>query len=324
MIIITGAAGFIGSNLLAHFESAGHKVVLVDWLGSEDKWRNVAKHRFFDYVFPEDLNGFLEGLPQSSISALFHMGAISATTARDGDEVVKKNLQSSMSLWNWCTREQVPFFYASSAATYGDGALGFSDSQDLAALRPLNLYGWSKHAFDRWAMDRAAENRAPPSWAGLKFFNVYGPNEYHKGDMMSIVAKNYASIAAGVKVDLFKSHRPDFLDGEQLRDFVYVKDCCKVMEWLLAAPRKNGLYNVGTGKARSFRDLVLAVGAACKVSPRIEYVPMPNHLRDRYQYFTQASMDKLHAAGYATPFFSLEDGVADYVANHLSASDKFA
>ncbi len=323
MIVITGATGFIGSNLLSHLEGSGHKMVLVDWLGTDEKWRNIAKHRFADFVFPENLGAFLDR-SRGNISAVFHMGAISATTARDGDEIVKRNIQSSMELWNWCARERVPLFYASSAATYGDGALGFDDNQDLATLRPLNLYGWSKHAFDRWAMDRAVQGSAPPQWAGLKFFNVYGPNEYHKGDMMSIVAKNYASVAAGAQVSLFKSHRPDFEDGEQLRDFVYVKDCCKVMEWLLEAPRQNGIYNVGTGTARSFRDLVLAIGTACKATPRMQFVPMPEPLQPRYQYFTQASMAKLRAAGYASAFHTLEEGVADYVNGYLAAADQFA
>jgi len=324
MIVVTGATGFIGSNLVAHLNSLGHSdIVIVDWLGNGEKWKNIAKHRFVDFVFPEDLAEFLEK-STDKIEAVFHLGAISSTTASDGDEIIEKNLQCSMKLWRWCTTHQVPFFYASSAATYGDGDLGFDDTADIATLRPLNLYGWSKHAFDRWAIAQAEKQEAPPRWAGFKFFNVYGPNEYHKGDMMSIVAKNHARVIAQEPIHLFKSHRPDFKDGEQLRDFVYVKDCCSVMAWFSEAKRANGIYNLGTGSARSFRDLILAVGAASGLDPDIQYVPMPENLRGKYQYFTQATMQKLKAAGYEARFFSLEEGVADYVRSYLGTSDKFA
>lgn len=324
MIIVTGATGFIGSNLVAQLNQSGHTdIVIVDWLGTGEKWKNIAKHRFVDFVFPEDLAAFLKGTTEA-VEAVFHLGAISATTAADGDEVVRNNLQSSMTLWNWCAAKQVPFFYASSAATYGDGDQGFDDTLDIAPLRPLNLYGWSKQAFDRWALGQAAKGLAPQRWAGFKFFNVYGPNEYHKADMMSIVAKNHARVVAEEPIHLFKSHRPDFKDGEQLRDFVYVKDCCNVMAWFMAQARQNGIYNLGTGTARSFRDLIEAVGAACGIPPDIQYVPMPENLRGKYQYFTQATMQKLRAAGYDADFHSLEEGVTDYVQGYLATPDKFA
>jgi len=212
--------------------------------------------------------------------------------------------------------------YASSAATYGDGSAGFDDSGGIAALkrlRPLNLYGWSKHAFDLWAMREAAAGHAPPLWIGLKFFNVFGPNEYHKGDMMSLVAKNYRRIAAGETIKLFKSHRPDFADGEQRRDFIYVKDCVAVILWLWRRGADvNGIYNLGTGEARSFLDLMSAVGAACSTAPNIEFVDIPPEIRPNYQYFTEATIGKLRAAGYRAPFPPLEEAVADYVTEHLA------
>ncbi len=324
MIIITGATGFIGSNLVAYLNQLGHTdIAIVDWLGSGEKWKNIAKHRFSEFVLPQDFHTFLEK-SRGTVEAIFHLGAISATTATDGDEVVSNNLQLSMHIWNWCTERRVPFFYASSAATYGDGTQGFDDTKEIAPLRPLNLYGWSKQAFDRWALGQQEKGVAPPQWAGFKFFNVYGPNEYHKADMMSIVAKNHSKVMAQEPIHLFQSHRSDYKDGEQLRDFVYVKDCCKVMHWFMTTPRTNGLYNLGTGSARSFRELIEAVGTACGIKPDIQYVPMPENLRGKYQYFTQASMQKLHDAGYDGTFFSLEKGVADYVQGYLNTPDKFA
>ncbi|NTF70074.1 ADP-glyceromanno-heptose 6-epimerase [Agrobacterium rhizogenes] len=323
MIIVTGAAGFIGSNLVASLNASGRKdIVLVDWLGSDQRWKNLAKHSFEDFIFPEDFGAFLQNA-SGKVEAVFHLGAISATTATDGDEIIRKNLKPSMDVWRWCTRERVPLFYASSAATYGDGALGFDDTNPIDELQPLNLYGWSKHTFDTWALTQASLGKAPPRWAGFKFFNVYGPNEYHKDDMMSIVAKNFARISAEEKISLFKSHRPDYRDGEQLRDFVYVKDCCNVMLWFLNKATESGIFNVGSGAARSFYDLMQATGAAARKQVQIEFVPMPEKIRDKYQYFTQASMDKIRAAGYDGQFHSLESGVADYVVNYLAKSDPY-
>ncbi len=227
-------------------------------------------------------------------------------------------------LWEWCARTHTPLIYASSAATYGDGALGFEDDESREALdrlRPLNLYGWSKHAFDQWAVAQSLSGSAPPQWCGLKFFNVYGPNESHKGDMRSLVSKNTAAVASGHTIRLFKSHRPDYRDGQQLRDFVYVKDCTRVMLWLAGQPQINGLYNLGTGSSRSFFDLVTAIGAALQKAVDIEYVDMPESIRANYQYFTEASMQKLRSVGYSAAFYDLEAGVADYVQNYLIQPD---
>ena len=298
--------------------------MILDTLGHDDKWKNIAKRRMLDFVFPDEAESFLA--KAGPAHAVFHMGANSSTTASDGDEIIRSNFRLSTQLWNWCARTGRPFIYASSAATYGAGERGFDDDESRDAqdrLGPLNLYGWSKVAFDRWALGQAAIGHAPPRWAGLKFFNVYGPNEYHKADMMSLVAKNTGPVSRGEIVRLFKSYKPQFADGEQLRDFVYVKDCCAVMRWLFEAARPNGIYNLGTGEARSFVDLVRAIGAALGVEAKIEFVDMPEKIRPNYQYFTQANMNKLRAAGYAPAFSSLEDGVRDYVQKHLTAADKY-
>ncbi|APH57352.1 ADP-L-glycero-D-manno-heptose-6-epimerase [Granulibacter bethesdensis] len=325
LIILTGGAGFIGSNIAAELNEAGlTDIVIIDWLGTERKWHNIAKRRFADFVFPEEVNGFLDGL--NGADAVVHMGANSSTTATDGDEIIRSNFRLSCRLWNWCTATRTPFIYASSAATYGDGSHGFVDNDsdaDLDSLHPLNLYGWSKHAFDKWALERARRHDAPPQWAGLKFFNVYGPNEYHKKDMMSLVAKNTPSILNGQAIRLFKSHRPEFADGEQLRDFIYVKDCASVASWLLQNRHVSGLFNLGTGKARSFRDLMMAVGQAAGKTTSIEFIDMPASIRDQYQYFTEASMHKLRAAGYTRDFYTLEEGVRDYVQNYLTKVDPY-
>jgi ADP-L-glycero-D-manno-heptose 6-epimerase len=326
MILVTGGAGFIGSNMVAALlETGSGPVTVCDWLGDDQKWRNLSHHLVDDVIAPEDLADWLKG--QSTLSGVLHMGAISGTTVSDADAVVRQNFQTSRLLWEYCTERQIPLVYASSAATYGDGAAGFDDedtAEALAKLKPLNLYGWSKHWFDRWAVDQRDRGLAqPPFWAGLKFFNVYGPNEYHKGDMQSIVAKNNAPVTAGETVGLFQSHRPDYEHGGQLRDFVYVQDCVDVALWLLRDTPRSGLYNVGTGQARSFKSLVEALASACGQLPRIDYVPMPEVLRPRYQYFTEARMDRLRAAGYNQPFQSIEDGVGDYVRRFLSQSDPY-
>lgn len=324
MFVITGGAGFIGSNLVAGLleaESVG--VTVVDRLGADGiKWRNLAKHLVDDILPPEALD---TALGRGPVTAVLHMGAISATTAVDGDEVVAANFHLSRRLWQWCAEREVPLIYASSAATYGDGTQGFEDDptpEALARLRPLNLYGWSKHWFDRWAVDQVRRGAPrPPQWAGLKFFNVYGPNEGHKGDMMSVVAKSHPRCAAGEPVRLFKSHRPGVPDGEQKRDFVHVSDCVSVVQWLLRHPDVSGLFNVGTGEARSFRDLIAATFRACGRTPAIEYVEMPEPLRAKYQYFTQADMTRLRAVGYDRPFLGIEAGIEDYVTRYLSADD---
>ncbi len=326
MILVTGGAGFIGSNVVAALADAGRRVAVCDRLRKGDKWRNVAKRELEDLVAPENLPQWLSE-NGDRVEAVVHMGAISSTTETDADLIADNNFRLSTFLWNWCAALGRPLIYASSAATYGDGSQGFDDDPQLlalAALRPLNPYGWSKHLFDRWAIRRHLAGEAcPPQWVGLKFFNVYGPNEGHKGDMMSVVAKAYRSIAAGDPVRLFKSHHPDYRDGGQLRDFVYVADCVDAILWLLDRPDVSGLFNLGSGRARSFADLATAVYGAMGLPPRIEYVDMPEAIRDRYQYFTEAAMGRLRAAGYERPATSLEDGVADYVRTYLMASDPY-
>jgi ADP-L-glycero-D-manno-heptose 6-epimerase len=325
MIIVTGATGFIGSNLVADLNALGRSdIILVDDLGNQSKWKNIAKRRFQDIVLPAESDSLRHKLPRAD--AVFHLGANSSTTATDGDAMLLSNFRTSTAWWDWCQSTRTPLIYASSAATYGDGAIGFVDDespQSLDALRPLNLYGWSKHAFDKWAVQQSLAGHAPPQWCGLKFFNVFGPNENHKGDMRSLVCKNTASVAAGIKIPLFKSHRPDYAHGAQLRDFIYVKDCTRVMLWLAATPSVNGLFNLGTGVARSFIDLVRAIGAAVDQPVEIEFIDMPESIRPTYQYFTQANMDKLRAAGFTEPFHALEAGVGDYVRNYLAQHDVY-
>jgi ADP-L-glycero-D-manno-heptose 6-epimerase len=325
MILVTGGAGFIGSNLVAALEQRGEtELVVVDRLRDGVKWRNVAKRELADLITPDELPGFLEQ-NRPAIDAVFHMGAISATTERDADKIVANNLRLSLDLFEWCARFGVRLIYASSAATYGDGALGFEDDgscEAQAELRPLNAYGWSKLAFDR-RVARLVRNGAgvPPQWAGLKFFNVYGPNEYHKGDMKSVVAKTYPKAAAGETAVLFRSHHPDYADGGQLRDFVWVGDCVDVMLWLYDHPDVSGLFNCGSGKARSFLDLAHAVYSALGQAPAIEFVDTPVEIRDKYQYFTEANMAKLRAAGYAGEGTSLERGIEQYVQEYLARAD---
>jgi ADP-L-glycero-D-manno-heptose 6-epimerase len=255
------------------------------------------------------------------------MGAISETTATDGDLVIETNFKLSLRLLDWCTETGTPFLYASSAATYGDGTQGFADGwsvAELKRLRPMNLYGWSKHLFDLAVADRATRGaKLPPHWAGLKFFNVFGPNEYHKGPMMSVLAKVFDNVKAGKTVRLFKSHRAGVADGDQRRDFISVDDVVRVMQWLLVSPGVNGIFNVGTGTARSFRDLILAAYAALGTPPNIEYADMPIEIRDSYQYFTAADLGNLQRAGYNGGFTRLEDAVHHYVTGYLDTSDRY-
>ena len=325
MLLVTGGAGFIGSNVVAALNDAGRSdVVVCDLLGQDGKWRNLAKRQLADVVPPAELPEWLNG---RTLDAIIHLGAISETTATDGDLVTETNFRLSMRLLDWCTTSATPFIYASTAATYGDGAQGFRDDPSIAALkalRPMNLYGWSKHLFDMAVAERVARaERLPPQWAGLKFFNVFGPNEYHKGAMMSVLARRFDDIKCGRVVQLFKSHREGIADGDQRRDFIYVDDVVRVMMWLLSTPSVSGLFNVGTGKARSFKDLMLSAYAALGVKPNIQYIDMPEAIRGSYQYFTQGDVDRLRGAGYNGGFTALEDAVALYVKNHLDRADRF-
>jgi len=327
MYVVTGGAGFIGSNMLAALEErGGHELVVVDRLRDGNKWRNIAKREVTDVVTPEHVFDFLES-HKRKVEAIIHMGAISATTERDADKIVTNNFNLSIALYKWCTVNGVRFLYASSAATYGDGANGFEDSfspEALSLLRPLNAYGWSKHLFDRRVARQIAQGRkTPPQWAGFKFFNVYGPNEYHKGGQASVVSQVYPHAANDTHFNLFRSHNPEYPDGGQMRDFVWVGDVVDVMLWFLDNPSVSGLYNLGTGKARTFLDLASSVYRALGKEPNIRFVDTPVEIRDKYQYFTQADMTRLRKAGYDKPFTPLEEGVRQYVQDYLSQPDPY-
>ncbi|HEY3223665.1 MAG TPA: ADP-glyceromanno-heptose 6-epimerase [Pseudolabrys sp.] len=326
MFLVTGGAGFIGSNIVASLNEAGSTdVVVSDLLGRDDaKWRNLAKHQVADLVPPNELAAWLE---RRKLDAVIHMGAISDTTATDGDLVMENNFRLSLRLLDWCTTTRTPFIYASSAATYGDGSQGFDDDWSIDALRklkPMNLYGWSKHLFDLAAVDRyLKKEKMPPHWVGLKFFNVYGPNEYHKAHMASVLAKVFDTAKAGNPVRLFKSRREGVADGDQRRDFIYVDDAVSVLRWLLEATGINGIFNVGTGKAESFRDMIAAMFKALRLPVNIEYIEMPETIRGQYQYFTQARVERLQRAGYNAGFMPLEAAVNQYVTGYLSRDDRY-
>jgi ADP-L-glycero-D-manno-heptose 6-epimerase len=326
MILITGGAGFIGSNLQAALARLGHETVVIDNLGSAGKWRNLAKHPPAQLLPPSEIDTFLDSRPP--LEMVYHMGAISDTTVRDADAAWATNVELSGHIWDWCANHGVRLVYASSAATYGDGSAGFDDDISFAALerlRPLNLYGWTKHAFDlRVARAMAGRQAHPPQWAGLKFFNVYGPNEYHKGGMISVVKIKYDEIADGGAARLFRSTEPDLPDGAQRRDFIWVGDVVDVMLWLLDSPGVCGLFNVGTGQSRTYLDLAHAVCDAAGVPRRIEFIAMPEPLRGQYQSFTEANVGRLRVAGYPGQFTPLERGVRRYVQDYLAQPDRYA
>ncbi|HEX3984497.1 MAG TPA: ADP-glyceromanno-heptose 6-epimerase [Acidisoma sp.] len=326
MILVTGGAGFIGSNIVAALNEAGRRdVVVCDLLHAESKWLNLRKRIVQDVVPPDELFGWLAG--RGNVEAVIHMGANSSTLATDGDEILRRNFRFSLRLLDWCTERGVPFIYASSAATYGSGEEGFDDSIALSylqGLRPLNLYGWSKHLFDQVVATRLEEgNPLPPVCAGLKFFNVFGPNEYHKGPMMSLVSKYFPAIQRGETIDLFRSYRPDYRDGEQLRDFVYVHDITDTILWLLDGYRGTSLFNLGSGQARSFIDLVGSIFDALGLERKIRFVDMPEAMRSRYQYFTQADATRLRATGYNRPGTALEEAVSHFVKAYLNTADAY-
>ncbi|HEY7852144.1 MAG TPA: ADP-glyceromanno-heptose 6-epimerase [Caulobacteraceae bacterium] len=328
LVLVTGGAGFIGSNIVAELAAnPGLDVAVCDRLrgAALGKWRNLSKHPIVDFVAPDDLWDWLRGRG-ADVMVIIHMGAVSSTTEADADKIIDTNFALSRDLYDWCAAKDRRLIWASSAATYGDGEGGFDDVQDLgalAALRPLNAYGWSKSLFDCYAAREAGRGRAPRQWTGLKFFNVYGPNEAHKGAMRSVASQIWPDVAAGSPVKLFRSYKPGVADGGQQRDFIYVRDVAKVVTWLFDRGDVNGVFNLGSGIARSFEDLATTAFKAAGEVPNIEYVEMPPDLRDRYQYFTQARMERLRAAGYAAPFTSLEDGVEDYVRRFLSQPDPY-
>lgn len=316
MIVVTGAAGFIGSCLVHELNSRGiSDIILVDQFESSDKWKNLRSAKFLDFI---PTSKFLESSELHNAKFIFHLGACSSTTELDMDFLWENNVHYSQKIFEACSRSKIPLIYASSAATYGDGELGYSDDhKTIQGLLPLNPYGWSKQVFDQWALK---QKKTPPFFAGIKFFNVYGPNEGHKGDMKSLVNKAYYQIKDSQKVRLFKSHRDDFNDGEQLRDFIYVKDAVKLLcEFMNKKFPKNksGIYNLGTGKAHTFKELVLAVFEAMEIAPQIVYIDMPENIKSQYQYYTQAKMDKISKLFPKFKFTPLKKSVSDYVNGHL-------
>jgi ADP-L-glycero-D-manno-heptose 6-epimerase len=325
---VTGGAGFIGSNIVAKLaEDRSLDVVVCDRLRTADlgKWKNIAKHPIGDFVAPEEMFDWLEKRWRD-VEVVIHMAAVSTTMEPDADKIVHSNFTLSRDLFRWCADRQRRFVYASSAATYGEGTAGFVDDNDyeaLAALRPLNTYGWSKALFDLFAVRQALRDYAPPQWVGLKFFNVYGPNEEHKHSMKSVASQIWPHVRDGQSVQLFKSYRDDVPDGGQKRDFVYVRDVADVTEWLMQSPQVNGVFNLGSGEARSFEDMARAVFAAAGKNAQIDYTPMPPAIRDKYQYFTEAKMDRLKAAGYSKAMTPLEEGIGDYVRSYLSQPDPY-
>ncbi|MFW5730898.1 MAG: ADP-glyceromanno-heptose 6-epimerase [Desulfonatronovibrionaceae bacterium] len=319
MHIVTGGAGFIGSGFVYQLNTMGTEdILVVDNLGTSEKWKNLVNLRYRDYVHRDEFLSRLEKGEWNNIQSIIHMGACSSTTEKDADFLMQNNLKYSRALAKYCLASGARFICASSAATYGDGSRGFEDQhQMLYRFKPLNMYGYSKHLFDLWAL----KNGCLDKLVCLKFFNVYGPNEYHKKDMQSVVRKAYFQILKTGRVRLFRSCRPDYEDGGQKRDFIYLKDCLKVMAWLLENPEVNGVFNLGSGRARTWNDLARCVFRAMNREPDIEYIDLPEHLQGKYQYYTRAPMDKLRQAGCPLQMHSLEQGIKDYVTNYLSRED---
>lgn len=317
--VVTGGAGFIGCNLVRALNERGETdILVVDELGSDIKWKNLVGLRFEDYMDKSDFRDQVGKGALSGVETIFHMGACSSTTETDAAYLMENNYRYTRELCEWALGHDVRFIYASSGATYGDGSQGYSDAdEETPHLQPLNMYGYSKHLFDLWALSHGLLDRI----AGLKYFNVYGPGEDHKGDMRSVVHKAHGQIRETGEVKLFRSHRKDYRDGEQVRDFVYVKDAVAVTLYFLDRPDVSGLFNCGTGQARTWNDLAKAVFAALGKEPRIRYIDMPEGLREKYQYRTEADITKLLRAGYDTPFTSLEDGIRDYVTGYLQKQD---
>lgn len=312
-IVVTGGAGFIGSCLVRTLNDAGiEDIIIVDNIASTEKWMNMRNKKYSEYIHKSQFLDYLKH--REDITAIIHLGACSSTTERNFDYLYANNFEYTKELWTYCTKKQISFIYASSAATYGDGKLGFDDKMDITELLPLNGYGYSKQLFDLWVRKQADH---PLQYVGFKFFNVYGPNEYCKGNMASMIYHGYRQIKENGKIRLFKSYNPEYRDGEQLRDFVYVKDVCNVILYMLKHSEVNGLFNLGTGQAQSFFELAEATFHALNLEPNIEFIDMPEILREKYQYYTKAEMGKLREVGYTKKFLNLEEGASDYVRNHL-------
>ena len=327
MIILTGGGGMIGSMIAWHLNTQMNfdDFVIVDDLINKQQENNFNKRKFIEYIEKDDLKKYLSD--KKNISAVIHMGAISATTESNFNRLLKSNIRFSQALWHWCAENKVPFIYASSAATYGDGSVGYDDNEsELDKLSPLNAYGYSKHFFDRWVQLELSKNQpTPPQWCGLKFFNVYGPNEYHKGRMASVVFHSFNQFKETNQIKLFKSEHPSYADGMQVRDFIYVKDAVKIIIFFLNNNNFSGLYNAGTGNAETFKALAEAVLINTKGQPNdIKYIEMPNDLKGKYQYYTQATMNKINSIGFNDNFMNLKEGVTDYLENYLLTSDRYA
>ena len=327
MIILTGGAGMIGSMVAWHLnnEMNFNDFVIVDDLVNEQQEYNFNKREFVEYIQKDDLKKYLN--KKQNISAVIHMGAISATTESNFNRLLESNIRFSQQLWHWCAKNKVPFIYASSAATYGDGSFNYNDNEsELDQLNPLNAYGYSKHFFDRWIqLELAKKQPAPPQWCGLKFFNVYGPNEYHKDRMASVVFHAFNQYKESKQIKLFKSEHPSYKDGMQVRDFIYVKDAVKVVIFFLNNSKFSGVYNVGTGNPETFKALAEAVLSNNTGNPdEIKYINMPNDLKGKYQYYTKARIDKIRSIGFGDNFKNLNEGVTDYLKNYLLTSDRYA
>ena len=327
MIILTGGGGMIGSMIAWHLNTQMNfdDFVIVDDLINEQQENNFNKRKFIEYIAKDDLKKYLND--KKNVSAVIHMGAISATTESNFNRLLQSNIRFSQALWHWCAENKVPFIYASSAATYGNGSVGYGDNEsELDKLSPLNAYGYSKHFFDRWVQLELSKNQpTPPQWCGLKFFNVYGPNEYHKGRMASVVFHSFNQFKETNQIKLFKSEHPSYADGMQVRDFIYVKDAVKIIIFFLNNNNFSGLYNAGTGNAETFKALAEALLINTKGQPDdIKYIEMPNDLKGKYQYYTQATMNKINSIGFNDNFMNLKEGVTDYLESYLLTSDRYA
>lgn len=326
-ILVTGGGGFVGSNLVASLMARGsHHIVVCDHFGSGEKWRNLSKHPVFEIIPPEQVFEWLE-FNKQHIEMVYHLGGTASTTEKNIDLILKSNFALSLKLWRWCNVRGVRLVYSSSYATYGDGSQGFDDNIEPAymkTLKPMNGYGWSKHLFDTHVAGAIARKEVGlPQWAGLKMFNVYGPNEYHKEDQKSVISNMALHAVQGGIVRLFRSYNPNYADGGQKRDVIYIKDVVKVLLWFLDNPKISGLFNLGTGKAGTFNDMASSIFSALGRMPNIHYIDMPEELVKKYQYFTEAKMDRLRAAGFKDEFLSPTDGIKDYVQNYLTKPDPY-